>query len=74
MTVQLSIYRSTYVFYDCWNYIEFKHILFPNFCLLFFFYIYKHIQFNTITYKQKGKGVEPQVRKPIYGSPLYHAS
>ena len=34
------------------------------------FYIYKHIlQFNTITCKQKGKRVEPQVLKRIYGSP-----
>jgi len=28
------------------------------------------MQFNTITYKQKGKRVEPQVLKLIYGSPL----
>jgi len=34
-----------------------------------FFYIYKHIQFNTITCKQKGKRVEPHVLKLIYGSP-----
>jgi len=31
-------------------------------------YIYKHIQFNTITYKQKGKRVEPPVLKLIYSS------
>ena len=38
--------------------------------IICFTYIHKHIQFNTITYKQKGKRVEPQVLKRIYGSPL----
>jgi len=28
------------------------------------------MQFNTITCKQKGKRVDPQVLKLIYGSPL----
>ena len=32
--------------------------------------IHKHIQFNTITYKQKGKRVEPQILKLIYATPL----
>ena len=35
-----------------------------------FLQIYKHIQFNTITYKQKGKRVEPQVLRLIYATPL----
>jgi len=35
---------------------------------LFVFYIYKHIQFNTISCKQKGKSVKPQVLKCIYGA------
>jgi len=39
------------------------------FPIVLFFYIYKHIQFNTITCKQKGKRVEPHVLKLIYGSP-----
>ena len=34
------------------------------------FYIYKHIQLNTILCKQKGKMVKSQVLKLIYGSPL----
>jgi len=37
---------------------------------MFVFYIYKHIQFNTISCKQKGKRVKPHVLKLIYGSPL----
>ena len=41
-------------------------ILFPN---LYLFYIYKHVQFNTIICKQKGKRVEPHVLKRIYGPP-----
>ena len=35
-----------------------------------FFFIYKYMQSNTITCKQKGKRVEPQVLKLMYGSPL----
>ena len=38
-----------------------------------FLYIYKHIQFNTITCKQKGKKVESQVLKLINVSPLFTA-
>ena len=35
-----------------------------------FLHIYKHIQFNTISCKQKGKKVKPHVLKQlIYGSP-----
>ena len=45
-------------------------ISFPNCFVVVFFYIHKRIQFNKITCKQKGKRVEPQVLKLIYGSPL----
>ena len=38
--------------------------------LVFVLYIYKHLQFNTMSCKQKGKSVKPQVLKLIYGSPL----
>ena len=38
-----------------------------------FLYIYKHIQFNTKTCKQKGKRVESQVLKLINVSPLFTA-
>jgi len=37
---------------------------------LLFTNIHKHIHFNTITYKQKGKRVEPQILRLIYATPL----
>jgi len=40
------------------------------FQLFIFINIHKHVQFNTITYKLKGKRVEPQVLKLIYVSLL----
>jgi len=46
------------------------NLLYFPIVILFCFYIYKHIQFKTITFKQKGKRVEPQVLKLIYGSTL----
>ena len=74
--------RWKYKLTVCFKYfcLMFSNNLWCRFCVFFysliltyfisFFYIYNHIQFNTISCKQNGKKVEPQVLKLIYGSPL----